>query len=642
METNIFLQSLKIENFKGISDFSCNFSKQTSLLGANASGKTSVFDAVTWLLFGKDSSGRSTFDIRPLDGENNVIHHIEISVEAVFEIDGKETTIRKIQKENWMKPRGSHNAELKNKANDSYEVDGFPLKQTEFKKFIDNLCSEKTFQMITNPLAFPLMNWKDQRKVLESIMPEVSESELASQSKGYEQFAEELQEHTISEILERDKKARMKAEANLKELPARLDELHKALEEEPEVEMVQAERARLQAQLFSINEQITSRSGISEKKRTIERKIHNIRYEISKKEQEIEQEHRKQKSEVSQKVSEIERQIRDTEYLIRTHTRKAGTIQKSIEANNRKLTLMRDEYRMILAEEFDENSLFCHYCGQALPPEKAKESKEAFETNKQKQLEKNKAEGKRIRQQVDIDTDSASRLNTEIEEAQANLVSLEQELKTAKTEKDSISEPCFEVPEITSLELQIKDLTEEMENISADDVSAELKQQAYKIQRQIDSCADQLSIITSNQNIKKRISELEAEKTAVMQTIGTLEERIDTLEQLNVLKLNAISDGVNRKFKLVKWKLFDRSLLSGVVTECCTCMYDGVPFSNLNTAMKINAGLDIINTISSIYGVKAPIFVDNRESVTKILDIDSQIINLVVSPDDKKIRVVEE
>lgn len=636
----IILKSIKIENFKGISYFFAPFSGKTTIFGANASGKTSVFDALWWLLFDKDSSGRSTFEVRPLDMQNSPIHHIEISVEAVVSVNDREYTLKKVQKENWVKGRNQRNAIFKGNVNEFY-IDAFPQKQTDYKKFISDLCPEKTFQMITNPLAFPFMNWKEQRKILESIMPEVSESELAAQTKGYEQYAEELRGHTISEIIDRDKKAKSKAESDLKELPARLDELHKSIQEEPDAEMVQAERVRLQAQLSEVNAQITSDSGIVEKKRAIEQQIHILRCELSKKEQEIEQDYRKRKSEAIQKVSETERQIRDTEYLIKMHTRTIGTAQKAIEANNQKLALMREEYRTLLAEEFEESSLFCRYCGQPLPSEKIEQARAAFETGKQERIEQNKKEGKRIRQQVDIDTDSVNRLNAEIEEAQTNLTSLEQTLKTAKATKDSIPEPNFDVPEINALDQQINALVKEKETLSVDDVSIELKRKARNIQRQIDDCTDQLSAITFNQSIRKRISELEEEKKAVMQTIGTLEERIYMLEQLNVLKLNAISDGVNRKFKLVKWKLFETQI-NGAVIECCSCTFNGVPFSNLNTAMKVNAGLDIINTISNIYGVKAPVFIDNRESVTKILDIDSQIVNLVVSPDDKSIRVVEE
>ena len=90
-------------------------------------------------------------------------------------------------------------------------------------------------------------------------------------------------------------------------------------------------------------------------------------------------------------------------------------------------------------------------------------------------------------------------------------------------------------------------------------------------------------------------------------------------------------------FKFVKFKLFE-TLINEAETECCKATVDGVPFGDLNNAMKINVGVDIINTLCGKYEVSAPIFIDNRESINKLIDCESQIINLIVSK-DKKLRV---
>ena len=68
-------------------------------------------------------------------------------------------------------------------------------------------------------------------------------------------------------------------------------------------------------------------------------------------------------------------------------------------------------------------------------------------------------------------------------------------------------------------------------------------------------------------------------------------------------------------------------------------MVDGVPFSDLNNAGRINAGLDIINAICRFEEVYAPIFIDNAESVNKLLPVNSQSIRLIVS--EHKTLVIE-
>ena len=68
-------------------------------------------------------------------------------------------------------------------------------------------------------------------------------------------------------------------------------------------------------------------------------------------------------------------------------------------------------------------------------------------------------------------------------------------------------------------------------------------------------------------------------------------------------------------------------------------VYDGIPYISVNNGMKINLGIDIINTLSMAYGVRVPLFVDNAESVTNLETCGSQIIRLVVSENDKELRV---
>ncbi|NNJ31627.1 hypothetical protein [Lacrimispora defluvii] len=62
-------------------------------------------------------------------------------------------------------------------------------------------------------------------------------------------------------------------------------------------------------------------------------------------------------------------------------------------------------------------------------------------------------------------------------------------------------------------------------------------------------------------------------------------------------------------------------------------MVNGVPFSSLNAGHRVVAGLDIITALQKIYGVTAPIFIDNAESVNdfNIPDMEGQLILLKVS-----------
>ena len=95
-------------------------------------------------------------------------------------------------------------------------------------------------------------------------------------------------------------------------------------------------------------------------------------------------------------------------------------------------------------------------------------------------------------------------------------------------------------------------------------------------------------------------------------------------------KVDMLEEKINKLFKNVKFKMFN-TLINGGIEETCQTLINGVPYSDANNAAKINAGLEIINVISKHYQRSFPVFIDNRESVTKIIPTDCQIANLIVS-----------
>ena len=143
-------------------------------------------------------------------------------------------------------------------------------------------------------------------------------------------------------------------------------------------------------------------------------------------------------------------------------------------------------------------------------------------------------------------------------------------------------------------------------------------------------------LINQEQNIKTkvRIDELLCEEKRLAEQIAQLEGQEYLCEEYIKTKVKLLEAQINSKFKFVKFKMFN-TLGNGAVEECCEALINGVPFSNSNTSSQLNAGLDIINTLSEYYKISTPIFIDNRESVNEIIECNSQIINLIVSKDTK-------
>ena len=112
------IKQIVLQNFKGCKNATYTFDgKNVTVCGANGSGKTTIFDAFTWLLFGKDSLDNAKFEIRPLDKDGKQIDNVEICVSATLEIDGKEVELKKTNRQNWVKKRGTQNPVLQGNVN---------------------------------------------------------------------------------------------------------------------------------------------------------------------------------------------------------------------------------------------------------------------------------------------------------------------------------------------------------------------------------------------------------------------------------------------------------------------------------------------------------------------------------------------
>jgi DNA repair protein SbcC/Rad50 len=168
--------------------------------------------------------------------------------------------------------------------------------------------------------------------------------------------------------------------------------------------------------------------------------------------------------------------------------------------------------------------------------------------------------------------------------------------------------------------------------------NSELKAKRATLVQQIDTIKSQLRNEDQIKAVDNRIADLEKEETALAQQIANVEKTQFVIDKFNKLRIDTMEAKINEKFKFVSFRMFETQINGGEV-ECCDALIDGVPFSDANTASKINAGLDIINTLCEFYQVTAPIFIDNRESIIKVIDIESQLINLIVSENDSKLRV---
>ena len=317
----IELKRLKINNFKGIKSLDISFEgKETYITGDNASGKTTVFDAFTWLLFDKDSDNRTDFSIKPLD-KNNMPIRVDVEVCGEFEIDGVLLLLKKTYKEKWTTKRGT--SEETFTGNETlYEVDDVPYKKNDYKKLIeDKFTSEDLFKLLTNPLYFSTqIKWKDAREIVLSIAGEVDIEDVIAYKPELEPIKDEVINKGVDNLL-KSKKATMKRLADQKkEIPIRIAEQQRMLTNisvedlKDAIKLKNAKIESLEQKASGIKNNVDEINALHDKRTVEDTKLRDIRSVASDRTFKV-------KNELREKISTSKAQERELRDIMRLNKR---------------------------------------------------------------------------------------------------------------------------------------------------------------------------------------------------------------------------------------------------------------------------------------------------------------------------------
>lgn len=627
------IRSLHMENFKGIKSLDVNFSNKTNIKGQNAVGKTTIFDAFTWLLFNKNSAGEEKFNVRPLDKDGHRIDNVEIKVVAVLDVDGKEMELSKIQKQNWVKKRGTDTVTLQGNVN-SFEIDGYPKSEADFKAYVSGLAqSEDMFKMLTNPQYFSSLKWKDQRDILMRLATDVSDVELAQTDAKYAPLLGELEKApSTDDIRAKFSKALSGWKKKQAEIPVRIDEAEKSKidVDVAEQELAKADLTRRIAECDKKIENAGSTLGdLRSKEMQLQFDMSGIMQvmndELSAKRRGLDS----AKDDATREFNDLHNQIQSAENQIKANEKTISDTdaeRKNLGVEyNAEFSKAFDEMPYLFDEskwKFDESTTVCSLCGQKLPQDKIESLK------------------------ADIE-----RLTKENAKLQEDIVALKEQESKALAKQNDYAKQLSEIPaeaDYSQNEEYVKLKTEhdkiladiaKVESEGADKVVTDLKAEKADLQSQLEEVNKVIAQAANNVAIDDRIETLRDEQKEIGQKVADQEQMLYLLEEFIRFKLDKVSESINSHFKTVNFKLFEMQL-NGGMKDCCECTVNGVPYSALNSGHRIVAGLDIIRSLSELYGVSVPIFVDNAESLNEfnVPDMDAQLILLSVSA-DKQLKV---
>ena len=632
------LTKLELLNFKGLKSFTINLNGDVVIRGDNATGKTTVFDSVCWLLFGKDSLDRADFEIKTLDG-GEPIHKVNHEVTATFTLDeGGTVELKRVYREKYSSPRGG-DITLTGHTTD-YFVDGVPKKEKEYKEIVNTLIDESIFKLITNPLYFnETYSWQNRRKLLLEMCGDIDDISVINSRDDLSRLAELLEGRTVDDHRKVVAAKKTAINKELDMIPIRIDE---AVRNKPETvsdkEKLIRDIETLSAGIDEVEKQkAIIQNGFSSTEK--ESKIRDINRQLEGQSSKVLSDYHKQKQRLRDEYEASLTKLKMVEVDRDRCADRRDELNKEIERESKRIITLQSEFDTFNAQQFNKES--CPTCGQALPADKQEILEAEFNTNKSKKLE----EWKGL-------IESAVKLKANYEEQQEIMVSKIDSLTTEASQYNDAYNVKFKEYEAYS-----------EPNLEDDPVYADLKAQLFLLEiddepgadtEKLTKLAEELSSMKSKKaeletelnkfklidDINHRIFELENQQEKLVAEKNALDEASFLMDEFIKAKVNMLEENINSRFKLARFKMFN-VMLNGNVEECCETTYKGVPYRSMNNAARINVGLDIINALTSYYKVNAPVFIDNAEAVTEFVPVNSQTIKLIVDESEPQLVVKE-
>ena len=639
--TEIKIKRLVLENFKCHKALKLEFNGgNASIYGDNASGKTSVYDALTWLLFGKDSqgNGEKNIEIKPLDANGEVKDHDALTaVEAVLDVNGEEVTLRRTYKEVWTTKRGSSEATYDGNTSEYY-VDGVPVKKNGFQDRVNQLVDEDTFRMLTSVDRFANgISWQERRAVLFKVAGVMDDAQILATNEQFKPLAESMGRLSLEDYKKKLLAEKKKFTGAKTEIPARISECSKTIEDiegldfagaRAEVEKLNAKKEEISAQIMALD------SGEAEKK-ALEIREAELELKALEGENKV---YRDQQSAGSADVHSLNIRLTALNSRITMRERNFSNEMQYMQDLDRQITESRANWMAVNAEAFTGAS--CPTCGQNLPQEQLQATQEQFEAKKQQRLDKIFADANKLKEYRAQAEDRFEKFREELNGMKAEREALQDEIAKAEAnqvEPEDMADYCKRKEEIQfRIAVLNKQLSEIQSNVA--EVKAKLRQEMAQLTAQVNEHTAIISKEGLLEYSRQRIAELREDAKNAAECLEAIEKMLFLMDEYSRYKTRFVEDSINGLFRIARFRLF-REQANGGIEDRCDVVYDGIPYISVNNGMKINLGIDIINTLSVAYGVRVPLFVDNAESVTNLEKCGSQIVRLVVSENDKELRV---
>ena len=662
----IQLEQIHMINFMGEKERTTTFNSVSNVIkGANGLGKTRHFDAFLWLLFGKDSAGRKDYEIRT-KVNSEPLHEVECSVSAVISVDGEIINLKRSYVEEWVKPQGKAERVLKGNRTDCWWNDT-PVKVGEYEKRVSEIIDSTLFRMITDPSFFPSLNWKEQRQSLFDIAGDIDEEKIISESPEFKKLVDSITGKSLADFKAELSSEKKRLNLELSEIQPRIDQTHRLMPETSDFAVIEKRIAEIDAEVTTIDKSIADTVAGESEKYEAERKLQSQINDIKRSMDTIVNDAKDKNIEEARKINakfnewnnelrELHAKLASNTILLNRNKHEEETLVKQRKGKQDIIVKLqaqieecRDKWKKENARKFEDD--VCPYCGQPLPSEMLEDTKKSFFEMQKKAKDEILSSAEVLKAQVKT-------IETDNEETEATIATMPEAITALTKENEDIQKQIDALTEkITNTEraVPVEVIPENIEawkqsNTKIDSLQtkiSEIKAQAISdtsvkstLKNELNAERTKLVNELANRNIIEKslneIHNLEERAKELAQKIAELEQREFIMQEFSKRRVEEMERKVNSMFSIVTWKLFDYTL-EGNPVEVCTPLVNGVPYGRVNSASRVNAGLDIINVLCAKYGVSAPIFLDNAEGVNEHIKSCGQVIKLYVTKDNKLI-----
>lgn len=639
---DIRIKELRLENFKKHAHLIFKpDGMNASVFGDNATGKSSIYDALTWVLFGKDSkgNGEKNFEVKPLGLDGEVKDHDAITeVEVTFITDEGEISLRRAFREIWATKRGCSTPVFDGNTSE-YFIDGVPVKKYAFSEKVSEIVDEEIFRLLTSVSYFADgINWQERRAVLFEAAGIASDREIMALDVRFLPLLEAMGKLEIEDYKKKllaDKRGHV---GKKDEIPARISECERTIGDIRGIDFdtARGEVERLSAEADAINAEIIAleHDSAAESKRLEVREAQlaldaleakNSAYRASQTAGVI------NTGVLKTKITELTQQqkIKDTRIKM---------CESQIEGCDRDIVASRERWIAVNSEKF--TAAACPTCGQALPTSQLKAAQDSFDAQKAKRL-------REIEQTANARKEARGQAEERLAELKEEFTAIGEEISGIMAQIGAAEANTVTVIDLADYESKKTQLNHDIAMLQGEladimtgkgEIKSKLMDKLSSVRSEITKKREILSKEALLEYSQERVKELKEEARRAAEQLDGIESMLFLIDEYSRYKTQFVEESVNGMFRIARFRLF-REQANGGLEDRCDVVYDGIPYTNLNNGARINVGIDIINTLSVIYGVRVPLFIDNAESVTALEPSLSQTVRLVVSENDKELRV---